>query len=96
MGFLEDIDDLQRTQRLLSHGREGRAVIAALREPYATGDQAEDATLEFDLEVELDGAQAYVVTHRQAVPRIAMSVYVPGATVAVKVDPSDPHALVIQ
>lgn len=92
MGFHEDIDDLNRTQRLLSQGLPGSARIAALRGPLGNEDEP---TVEFELQVRVDGAAAYSVTHRQAVPRPALSDFVLGATVDVRVDPGDPHALLI-
>lgn len=96
MGFLEDIDDLQRTQQLLASGRPGRATIAALRAVPSPAGPADEATCEFDLEVEVDGAAAYRVTHRQSVTEPELSSYATGVTVPVLVDPLDPQHLVIQ
>jgi hypothetical protein len=103
MGFLQDMRDLQQqadgivapehAQYLTLHGRGGAAAIDAVRFTDLT---VEDRpVIEFDLVVSLAGAEPYAVTHRQAISRLAMPSFQPGATIPVRVDPADPSSVLL-
>lgn len=93
MGFLQDIDNLQKQADAMAHGRVGCATITAIRD---TGIAIEDdPTVELDLSVSIDGAAPYAVTHRLTIARIAIASFQPGATVPVRVDPADQTLLII-
>jgi hypothetical protein len=83
----------RRAGELLSIGRAGTARIDARRDTGLTVD--DDPSLEFDLLVTVDGAEPYAVMHRQVISRWAVTSLQPGATVAVRVDPADPRAVLI-
>lgn len=85
--------DAQKAQHLFHNGRPGTARITALRDTGVTIN--DDPTVEFDLAVSIDGGAPYPVTHRQAISRLAIAGFQPGATVPVKVDPADPNSLII-
>jgi hypothetical protein len=78
---------------LMASGRRGSATITAVRDTGMTVD--DDPTVELDLSVTVEGASPYAVTHTQTVSRIAVASFQPGATVPVRVDPTDPHSLMI-
>ena len=80
-------------QRLMATGRQGTATVTAIRDTGLTVN--ENPQVELDLQVTVDGAPAYAVTHRQVVSRVAIPAFQPGATVPVRVDPADPHTLLI-
>ena len=83
----------QKAQYLMANGRQGSATIEALRDTGMTIN--DNPTVELDLSVTIDGAAAYAVTHKQTISRIAMPSFQPGATVPVRIDPADPHSLMI-
>ena len=80
-------------QRLMATGRQGTATVTAIRDTGLTVN--ENPQVELDLQVSVDGSPAYAVTHRQVVSRVAIPAFQPGATVPVRVDPADPHTLLI-
>ena len=83
----------QKAQHLMVNGRVASATITAVRD---TGMSINDnPTVEFDLAVAVDGTDAYAVTHRQTISRIAIPSFQPGATVPVRVDPVDRQSLII-
>jgi hypothetical protein len=85
--------DQQKAQHLFHNGRPGTARITAMRDTGITIN--EDPTVEFDLAVSIDGGAPYNVIHRQAISRLTIAHFQPGATVPVKVDPADPQSLMI-
>jgi len=83
----------QKAQHLMVNGRVASATITAVRD---TGMSINDnPTVEFDLAVAVDGTDAYAVTHRQTISRIAIPSFQPGATIPVRVDPVDRQSLII-
>jgi hypothetical protein len=80
-------------QRLMATGRQGTATVTAIRDTGLTVN--ENPQVELDLQVAVDGAAPYAVTHRQVVSRVAIPAFQPGATVPVRVDPADPQTLLI-
>ena len=81
------------SQRLMATGRQGTATVTAIRDTGLTVN--ENPQVELDLQVSVDGTAPYAVTHRQVVSRVAIPAFQPGATVPVRVDPADPHTLLI-
>jgi hypothetical protein len=105
MGFLEGgtaqgervLQEMQRqaetAQRLLATGRQGTAVVTAIRD---TGVIVNDnPQVELDLDVTVDGMPVFPVTHRQVISRLAIGSFQPGAAVPVRVDPQQPRTLII-
>jgi hypothetical protein len=80
-------------QHLMANGRVGSATITAIRDTGMTIN--DNPTVELDLAVTVDGAAPYAVTHRQTISRIAIPSFQPGATVPVRVDPTDATSLMI-
>src|SRR3954466_9485107 len=76
------------SRRLRAPGRQGTATVTAIRDTGLTVN--ENPQVELDLQVQVDGAAPYAVTHRQVVSRVAIPAFQPGATVPVRVDPADP------
>ena len=83
----------QKAQYLMASGRHGSATIEAIRDTGLTIN--DNPTVELDLSVSVDGRDAYAVTHRPTISRIAIASFQPGATVPVRVDPADPQSLMI-
>jgi hypothetical protein len=83
----------QLAQRLLSVGLPGTATITAVADTGATIN--DNPSVLFDLQVLVDGGDAYPVEHTQVVSRMALPGFQPGATVPVRVDPEDPNVLII-
>ena len=81
------------SQRLMATGRQGTATVTGIRDTGLTVN--ENPQVELDLQVSVDGGAPYAVTHRQVVSRVAIPAFQPGATVPVRVDPADPHTLLI-
>jgi hypothetical protein len=82
-----------KTQQLMTNGRQGSAVITAVRQ---TGMYVnENPQVEMDLQVTVDGLEPYTATHRQVIAQIAIPQFQPGATVPVRVDPFVPTSLMI-
>jgi hypothetical protein len=80
-------------RRLLQVGRRGLATVMAIRDTGVKVDDNPEA--ELDLQVAVDGADPYEVTHRQVISRIAIDSFWPGAKVPVRVDPQDPRNVLV-
>jgi hypothetical protein len=92
--MLGDMQAQQATaQRLMATGRQGTAIVTALRDTGMTVN--ENPQVELDLDVTVEGMPVYPVTHRQVISRLAIAGFQPGATVPVRVDPQDPRTLII-
>jgi hypothetical protein len=83
----------QDAQRLMQVGRVGQATVMAIRDTGVTVNENPQA--ELDLQVAVEGTPPYMVTHRQVIARIALAGFQPGASVPVRVDPQDPHKLIV-
>jgi hypothetical protein len=101
MGFFNDLRatprrmqaEAEKTRHLERNGRSGTATITALRR---TGTFVnENPEIEMDLQVSVDGMAPYPATCRQVFATLAAPRYHPGATVPVKVDPSEPTSLIL-
>jgi hypothetical protein len=80
-------------RRLLQVGLKGLATVMAVRD---TGVKVDDnPETELDLQVALDGADPYEVTHRQVISRVAIDSFWPGAKVPVRVDPQNPRNVLV-
>ena len=80
-------------RRLLQVGRRGHAMVMSVRDTgLKVGDNPET---ELELCVALAGQEPYRVTHRQVIARIAAGSLWPGAKVPIRVDPSDPHNVLV-
>jgi hypothetical protein len=80
-------------RRLLQVGRRGLATVMAVRDTGVKVDDNPEA--ELDLQVAVDGADPYEVTHRQVISRVAIDSFWPGARVPVRVDPQDPRNVLV-
>ncbi|MDO8185678.1 hypothetical protein Q5424_23505 [Conexibacter sp. JD483] len=80
-------------QRLMATGLIGQATVESLRDTGMTIN--DNPQIEFDLLVTVDGREAYPVTHRQAVSRLVLANFQPGASIPVRVDPADPTRVLI-
>ena len=84
--------DQALAEALANDGVDGTATINSM---VATGTQINmQPELQFELTVDVNGHQSQV-THRQVVSPAVIGQLQPGATVACKVDPSDPSKLMI-
>jgi hypothetical protein len=83
----------QEARRLLQVGRKGLATVVAVRDTGVMVDENPQA--ELDLQVAVAGLEPYDVTHRQVISRIAIGSFWPGAKVPVRVDPQDPHNVLV-
>jgi hypothetical protein len=83
----------EEARRLLQIGTRGHAMVMAVRD---TGSAVgENPVAELDLCVALDGQEPYRVLHRQAIAKVAAGSLWPGAKVPIRVDPSDPHNVLV-
>jgi hypothetical protein len=80
-------------RRLLQVGRRGHATVVAVRDTGVVVDDNPQA--ELDLRVAVAGLEPYDVTHRQVISRIAIASFWPGAKVPIRVDPLDPHNVLV-
>ena len=85
--------EAQKAQHLMAAGRVGTATVTALRDSGMTIN--DHPVVDLDLQVVVDGGVPYAVTHRQTINRLAIAGFQPGATVPVRVDPADPHSLIV-
>jgi hypothetical protein len=83
----------QKAQHLMQSGRVGSATISAVRQTGTFVNNNPEC--EIDLQVSVDGGAPYAVTHRQVLAMVALPSFQPGATVPVRVDPSDASSLII-
>ena len=85
--------DGQKAQYLMANGTIGQATITAIRQ---TGTMVNyNPECDLDLQVSVNGGAPYPVTHRQVIAQVALPSFQPGATVPVRVDPSDPQSLIV-
>jgi hypothetical protein len=85
--------DSHQAQYLMAAGQPGEATISAIRQ---TGVMVNlNPECELDLQVSVDGAAPYPVTHRQVIAQVALPSLQPGATIAVRVDPANPQSLIV-
>jgi hypothetical protein len=85
--------DGQKAQYLMASGTVGQATITAIRQ---TGTMVNyNPECDLDLQVTVNGSTPYPVTHRQVIAQVALPSFQPGATVSVRVDPSDPQSLIV-
>ncbi len=88
----EAMAGVQQLQRVGATGIPGSARLLAIAD---TGGSLNDHPIcELQLEVTVPGRAPYPATVRQPVPRMQAPMLQPGATLAVKVDPEDPTAVV--
>lgn len=81
------------TPRLLRTGLPVRALVERMWETGVTIN--ESPVFGFGLQITREGQEAYSVEVQQAVPRMLVGAVLPGATLAVKVDPADPARVAI-
>ncbi|MCU0280429.1 MAG: hypothetical protein MUE66_01035 [Acidimicrobiia bacterium] len=79
--------------RLLRAGLPARALVERMWETGVTIN--ESPVFGFGLQVTREGEEAYSAEVQQAVPRMLVGAVLPGATLAVKVDPADPARVAI-
>jgi hypothetical protein len=80
-------------QRLLQVGHVGHAMVMSVRHTGVTVDDNPQAELE--LCVALEGRDPYKITHTQVISPVAMGGFQPGSKVPVRVDPSNPHNVLL-
>jgi hypothetical protein len=100
MGLLNKMRNLAGSvpKELLDHGLLGRGIIVSIQQTgVSTGADFDPAHVcVFTLEVALDNVPRYTATCRQAVrATILPQLMMPGATVAVRVDPNDHSRLAL-
>jgi hypothetical protein len=78
---------------LRATGVEGRATITSLGETGVTVNGS--PIIEFGLDVDTTAHAPYATTIRQRTPRLALGAFRPGATVAIRVDPTNREHLAI-
>jgi hypothetical protein len=83
----------QKAQYLMQAGRVGSATISAVRQTGTFVNNNPEC--EIDLQVSVDGSAPYAVTHRQVLAMVALPSFQPGASVPVRVDPTDASSLII-
>ena len=89
---MNDTYGMQQMQRVNATGIAGTARLLAIADTGGTLN--EHPICELQLEVTVPGRAPYTTTVRQPVPRMQAPMLQPGATMAVKVDPDDPSAVV--
>lgn len=92
---LSDINAGQgQAQTLMATGLVGQATVGALRDTGMTVN--DNPVVELDLQVTSPTAvAAYPVTHRQMISRLQVAQLQPGATVQVRIDPTDPQSVIL-
>ncbi|NUS08545.1 MAG: hypothetical protein HOV97_38975 [Nonomuraea sp.] len=75
-------------QRLLASGIPAQAVVESMADTGMTVNG--QPVVSFGLVVQPGQGPAYLVAHKQTLPRIPMGMVVPGAVLPVKVDPARP------
>jgi hypothetical protein len=86
-------NDGQKAQYLMQAGRVGTATVSAVRQTGTFVNNNPEC--ELDLQVVVDGGEPYAVTLRQVLAMVALPGFQPGASVPVRVDPSDAQSLII-
>jgi hypothetical protein len=75
----------------------GRAARAKILEVRDTGWTVNDAPrAEIDLEITIEGGQPYMATFKGTVPRLSIGRLIPGQTVPVRVDETDPNTFLVE
>jgi hypothetical protein len=96
-GATQTLGELQReaavANHLAIHGLPGRALITAIEDTGMTVN--DNPRVALTLEVTVGDQAPYTATRTQVISRIAVAGFQPGATVPVRVDPADPHSLII-
>jgi hypothetical protein len=92
--MVQDVQEQQaKVTRLMSAGLVGQGTIKAIRD---TGVQVNyQPQFEIDLEVTLPDRDPYQATITQVVAMSVLPQFQPGAVLPVRVDPQDPHVLMI-
>jgi hypothetical protein len=85
--------DGQKAQYLMASGTVGQATITAIRQTGTMVNYNPECAL--DLQVTVNGSAPYPVSHRQVIAQVALPSFQPGATVPVRVDPTDPQSLIV-
>ena len=85
--------EAQKAQHLMANGRVGTATVVSLSQTGAFVN--ENPQVELDLDVTVEGLEPYRATHKQVLAMIAVPQFQPGASVPVRVDPRDPHSLIV-
>jgi hypothetical protein len=85
--------DMQRQQELLTTGTPARATIKSFADTGMLVNHNPQVIL--DLEVAVEGTDPYPAQLSTAVPQVYLSKLQPGGSIAVRVDPADPSAMVI-
>ena len=85
--------DIQKEQALLTSGTPGSATIKNLTDTGTLVNFNPQVVL--DLEVACAGKDPYAAQITTAVPQVYLARLQPGASIGVKVDPSDPTAIAI-
>jgi hypothetical protein len=83
----------QKTAALMASGIVGQARIDAISDTGMTVN--DNPQVQFNLTVTIPGRDPYAASLTQVVSRIAIGSFQPGATVPVRVSPTDPQTLMI-
>jgi hypothetical protein len=86
-------EDMQKQQQLLTSGTPGKATIKGFTDTGTLVNFNPQVVL--DLEVAIEGKDAYGAQLNTSVPQIYLSQLQQGATIGVRVDPSDPSSIAI-
>jgi len=86
-------EDMQKQQQLLSTGTPGKATIKGFSDTGTLVNFNPQVVL--DLDVAVEGKDAYGAQLTTSVPQIYLSQLQQGATIGVRVDPSDPSSIAI-
>lgn len=90
---LGDVAEMQANAALLQTGAPGAAKVLSLTD---TGMEVNmNRVVEMQLEVSVEGADAYTTTHREAISPMLMPQIQPGGTVPVRIDTEDRDRLVL-
>jgi len=85
--------DIQQQQALLTSGTQGRATIKNFADTGTLVNFNPQVVL--DLEVTCPGQDPYAAKLTTAVPQVYLAQLQPGASIGVRVDPSDPTAIAL-
>lgn len=85
--------DMEKQQTLLATGTPGRATIKNFTDTGTIVNYNPQVVL--DLEVAIEGQDAYAAQLTTSVPQIYLAKLTPGANIGVRVDPADPSSIAI-
>ena len=85
--------DMQKQQMLLTTGTPGRATIKNFTDTGTLVNYNPQVVL--DLEVTLEGQDAYAAQLTTPVPQVYLAKLTPGGNIGVRVDPADPSSMAI-